>query len=79
MYYEGVTRKTTLDLDDQDAHPDWLLVLKHGGTSRVAEMLGYKLQRVQNWKLRGVPSKVKLARPDLFQPRRSKREKVEGN
>jgi hypothetical protein len=42
-----------------------------GGPAKVAEMLGYDkrtggVQRVQNWLDRGIPSKVKLARPDLF-------------
>ena len=41
-----------------------------GGPARVAERLGYDklggVQRVQNWKTRGIPSKVKLEHPDLF-------------
>lgn len=37
-----------------------------GGSARVAEELGYTVQRVQNWKDRGIPAAVKLARPDLF-------------
>lgn len=52
-----------------------------GGSAEVARMLGYTVQRVQNWKDRGVPAKVKLTRPDLFPapkpdvPRRRKTDK----
>lgn len=39
---------------------------------KVAELLGYAkdggVQRVQNWKTRGIPPAVKLERPDLFLP-----------
>jgi len=38
-----------------------------GGSAKVARKLGYTVQRVQNWKERGIPPKEKLARPDLFQ------------
>jgi hypothetical protein len=41
-----------------------------GGPTRLAERLGYEkaggVQRVQNWKVRGIPSRVKLEHPDLF-------------
>jgi hypothetical protein len=41
-----------------------------GGAAKVAELLGYDkhggVQRVQNWKTRGIPPKVRLERPDLF-------------
>lgn len=46
------------------------LIEKLGGPSRLAEQLGYSkaggVQRVQNWKARGIPPRVKLERPDLF-------------
>lgn len=43
------------------------ILLKLGGSTRVAELLGYKdKQRVQNWMKRGIPSKVKLQYPHLF-------------
>lgn len=49
---------------------DWALVLSLGGPAKVAEILQYAkdggVQRVQNWKERGIPADVKLARPDLF-------------
>lgn len=55
-----------------DAHKDWDLVLKLGGPTKTAAALGWTApgssQRVSNWKRRGVPSEVKLERPDLFQP-----------
>lgn len=42
-----------------------------GGPAKVAELLGYEkdggTQRVHNWLSRGIPPKVKLERPDLFQ------------
>ena len=40
-----------------------------GGPANLARLLGYDqfgIQRVHNWKSRGIPSKVKLERPDLF-------------
>lgn len=49
-----------------------------GGPTKVAELLGLDkrggVQRVHNWKTRGIPAAVKLSRPDLFlqvQTRRS--------
>lgn len=39
-----------------------------GGTAKVAKLLGYDTQRVHNWRSRGIPSKVKVERPDLFMP-----------
>ena len=54
-----------------DAMNDAALIQELGGPARVAELLGYDkakggIQRVQNWLTRGIPSKVKLERPDLF-------------
>ncbi len=42
-----------------------------GGSTKVAELLGLKdkpggVQRVNNWKTRGIPSDVRLAHLDLF-------------
>jgi hypothetical protein len=44
-----------------------------GGPTKLAELLGYDkrkggVQRIQNWKERGIPPGVKLMRPDLFLP-----------
>jgi len=55
---------------ENDAHPDWQLILSLGGPLKVAALLGYSkpgsVQRVQNWKRRGIPAEVKVERPDLF-------------
>ncbi len=69
---------------EPDTHPDWPLVLALGGPVKVAELLGWtkegSVQRVQNWKGRGIPPAVKLLRPDLFlpglQPKRQRAEKA---
>ena len=41
-----------------------------GGPARVAELLNLEkaggVQRVHNWKARGIPARVKLDHPDLF-------------
>ena len=46
------------------------LIERLGGPAMVAQMLGYRMpngvQRVYNWKSRGIPAKVKVERPDLF-------------
>lgn len=64
---------------DQTEHPDWALVLRLGGAAKVAERLGWtkegSVQRVQNWKSRGIPSLVKLQRPDLF-PRKTQPQRL---
>lgn len=43
---------------------------KLGGPAKVAELLGLDkrggTQRVQNWKVRGIPPAMKLAHPELF-------------
>lgn len=49
---------------------DRQLIEQLGGSTRLAQELGFKqpggAQRVNNWKLRGIPPSVKLSRPDLF-------------
>ena len=49
---------------------DAQLIKSLGGPTRLAEELGFPknggAQRVQNWIYRGIPSRVKLSRPDLF-------------
>lgn len=49
---------------------DKQVIANLGGPAKVAELLGYPkhggIQRVQNWKTRGIPAKVKLAHPILF-------------
>lgn len=43
-----------------------------GGPASLAKLLGYRTesgtQRVHNWKARGIPSKVRLAHPELLMP-----------
>lgn len=49
---------------------DVALIASLGGPAKVAEELRYPaeggVQRVFNWTTRGIPSAVKLERPDLF-------------
>ncbi|MBO9680932.1 MAG: hypothetical protein J7556_22120 [Acidovorax sp.] len=52
-------------------HADAELIKTLGGPTRVAELLHYDkarggVQRVQNWRQRGIPAAVKLAYPGLF-------------
>lgn len=52
-------------------HPDSKLIESLGGPASVVRKLGweeepYSIQRVQNWKTRGIPPAVRLARLDLF-------------
>ncbi|SCU73536.1 conserved hypothetical protein [Cupriavidus necator] len=52
-------------------HPDWQIIEELGGATEVAKLLGYDkkrggIQRVHNWRVRGVPSAVKVAHPGLF-------------
>ena len=53
-------------------HPDWALITDLGGPAKVARLLGYEsrggIQRVQNWRYRGIPAEVKIAFPELFLP-----------
>lgn len=44
------------------------LIASLGGPARVAQLLGYSLQRVSNWRARGIPPAEKVLRPDLFLP-----------
>lgn len=48
------------------------LIDELGGPAKVCELLAWPkvpgVQRVSNWKVRGIPAKVKLDRPDLFVP-----------
>lgn len=53
-----------------NAHPDWSLIVDLGGPLKVAELLGFPkaggVQRVQNWKARGIPAHVKVRYPEIF-------------
>jgi hypothetical protein len=46
-------------------HADWSCV-ERIGPANVARLIGITIQRVQNWKHRGIPARVKLQWPDLF-------------
>lgn len=37
-----------------------------GGATIVAQKTGYSVQRVQNWKTRGIPAKEKIKFPEMF-------------
>lgn len=54
-----------------DIEADRQTIQRLGGPTKVADLMGYDkttggVQRVQNWTKRGIPSEVKLQRPDLF-------------
>lgn len=53
-------------------HPDAKLIDALGGPSAVATRLGFDekgaVQRVQNWKYRGIPEVIRLRRQDVFGP-----------
>lgn len=42
------------------------LIEELGGATKVAARLGCSVQRVQNWKGRGIPPQVRLDHPDVF-------------
>lgn len=51
-------------------HQDWAVIEKLGGPRQVADLLRYtgagRVQRVQNWKFRGIPELERLRRPEVF-------------
>jgi hypothetical protein len=52
-------------------HTDAQLIEDLGGSAKVASLLGYDtksggVQRVDNWKRRGIPPRVKLDHPHVF-------------
>lgn len=52
-------------------HKDSHLIDALGGPAKVAELLGFDkadggIQRVHNWRTRGIPAKVKVDHPDIF-------------
>lgn len=42
------------------------LIEQLGGATKVATILKCSVQRVQNWKERGIPPQVRLDHPDMF-------------
>ena len=56
---------------ETDLHPDATLIDDLGGPTSVAELMGLRdvrgaVQRVSNWKRRGIPPSVRLKFPSLF-------------
>ena len=50
-------------------HPDSKIIDRLGGPTKLANRLNYEkggAQRVQNWRVRGIPPQVKIDHPDLF-------------
>lgn len=51
-------------------HEDWQLVLALGGPEKLAATLGFTessaVQRVRNWKVRGIPFRVRVENKALF-------------
>jgi hypothetical protein len=66
VFNNAMTKDLASDADRQT-------IDRLGGPTKLAELLGYDkrkggVQRIQNWKERGIPPGVKLMRPDLFLP-----------
>ncbi|MGU2439540.1 hypothetical protein ACTXHA_03980 [Burkholderia cenocepacia] len=64
VFNRGMSKATNIDRDRA-------LIAKLGGAARLAERLGYDtkkggVQRVHNWKSRGIPSSVKVDHPEIF-------------
>ncbi|MGH8032718.1 MAG: hypothetical protein ACREO8_10230 [Luteimonas sp.] len=53
-------------------HPDAALIDRLGGPAELARKLGFDsrigIQRVQNWKRRGIPEILRFKRTDVFGP-----------
>jgi hypothetical protein len=54
------------DLTSKNNVADAQIICRLGGSTVVAKQLGYDVQRVQNWKTRGIPAKEKLKHPEMF-------------
>lgn len=55
----------------KNRHAHSLLIDRLGGPAKVARLLGFDskaggIQRVQNWKSRGIPALIRLKRRDVF-------------
>lgn len=42
------------------------LIESLGGSAKLALLLGFSVQRVENWKERGIPPRVRLDHPHIF-------------
>jgi hypothetical protein len=56
---------------DKD-HKDAELIMKAGSVAKLAELLGFKICRVQSWKKRGIPARVLLDNEKFFKKLRNK-------
>lgn len=61
-----------MDKNTTELHPDATLIDALGGPSAVARLLDFdkpgSVQRIQNWKYRGIPEVIRLRRQDVFGP-----------
>ena len=68
MVFNRAMETKTIDPSD-----DWELIQAIGGPAVVARLLGFKLphgiQRVHNWKKRGIPARILLDHPKVFKRR----------
>lgn len=59
-----------MDKNETPLHPDATLIDALGGPAAVARMLAFEkagsVQRIQNWKYRGIPEVIRLRRQDVF-------------
>lgn len=66
----NVMFNTRMNAKKTAVHADWQIIQSLGGPAKVAELLGYDkrggIQRVHNWRVRGIPPSVKIAFPALF-------------
>lgn len=44
------------------------LIDRLGGSAELSRKTGYTVQRINNWKVRGIPADAKIRFPDLFWP-----------
>lgn len=53
-----------------ELHPHAELIDRLGGPSKLADALGFegpgRVQRIQNWKYRGIPEVIFLRHPQIF-------------
>lgn len=57
-----------LGMDIQKGQVARTLIERHGGSSALARLTGYSVQRINNWKGRGIPSEAMVRFPNLFWP-----------
>jgi hypothetical protein len=44
------------------------LIDRLGGPVEISRRTGFSVQRINNWKVRGIPASVRVQRPDVFWP-----------